>query len=121
MLIQRLTIFLYTAIIFFFVCIIALIRKGTLSLKYSLVWLFSGTVIFLIILLPESFKNVMNKLGIIDPLNGLFAICIFLLLVMLLMLTSVISKMNTKIKELVQNLGIAEKRIRELEAKEKMK
>lgn len=84
-------------------------------------WLLSGTIIFLIILFPEAFNTIMNKLGIINPSNGLFAICIFILLVMLLILTSVISKINMKIKVLGQNLGIAEKRIRELEATENAK
>ncbi len=113
----RLKIFLCIAIIFFFVSIFYLIKKKYLSLKYSLMWLFSGIVVFLIILFPEGFSSLMGKLGLITPANGLFAICIFLFMLMLLLLTSVISRINTKIKRLIQSIGILEKKIRELEEK----
>lgn len=115
----RLKIFLYIAIIFFFISIFYLIKKKYLSLKYSLIWLFSGLVVFLIILFPEEFSFLMGQIGLITPANGLFAICIFLFMLMLLLLTSVISRINTKIKRLIQNIGILEKRIRDLEGDNK--
>lgn len=121
MITQRLSIFLYIAIISFFICIFYLIKKKLLTLKYSLMWLFSGIVVLLIILFPEVFSSLMMKLGIINPSNGLFAICIFLFMMMLLMLTSVISKLNAKIKRLIQSMGIIEKRIRDLEERENMR
>lgn len=115
MITQRLNIFLYIAIVFFFISIFYLIKKKFLSLKYSLMWLFSGMVVLMIILFPEGFSNLMYKLGLITPANGLFAICIFLFMLMLLLLTSVISRINAKIKRLIQSIGILEKKIRELE------
>lgn len=114
----RLSIFLWIAVLLYFVCIIYLIKKGNLSLKYSLMWLFSGIIILLIILFPGAFSYLMEWIGVINSSNGLFAICIFLILVMLLAITSIISKMNGKIKTLTQLLGMAEKRIRELEKEE---
>lgn len=111
----RLTISLWIAIIFYFVCIFFLLKKKKLTLKYSLMWIFSGIIIFFIILFPNIFNILMNKLGIINASNGLFAICTFLFLIILLMLTSIISSMNSKIKTLIQIAGINEKRIRELE------
>lgn len=113
----RLIVALWIAIIFYFVCIFLLLKKKKLILKYALIWIFSGIVIFFIILFPDIFNMLMEKIGIIDPPNGLFAICIFLFLIILLMLTSVISSMNDKIKTLIQISGIYEKRIRELEKK----
>lgn len=115
----KLNIFLWLALLLYFLCIFYLIKKGNLSLQYSLMWLLSGIIILMVVLCPEAFNFLMDKIGIVNPSNGLFAICIFLILVMLLVITSIISKMNTKIKMLTQLLGIAEKRIRELE-KEKV-
>ncbi len=111
----RLIVFLWIAVIFYFLCIFFLLKRKKLSLKYSLMWLFSGTIIFLIILFPNIFNAIMYKIGIVNASNGLFAICIFLFLIILLMLTSIISNMNNKIKILIQIIGINEKRIRELE------
>lgn len=115
MILQRLDFFLYMAIISFFIGIFYLIKKKMLSLKYSLMWLLSGVVILLIILFQDGFIRLMNKLGIVNASNGLFAICVFMFMIMLLMLTSVISKMNAKIKSLTQSFGILEKKVRELE------
>lgn len=111
----KLIIFLWIAVIFYFLCIFFLLKRKKLSLKYSLMWLFSGTIILLIILFPNVFNALMYKIGIVNASNGLFAICIFLFLIILLMLTSIISNMNNKIKVLIQIIGINEKRIRELE------
>lgn len=111
----RLSIFLWLALVLYFLCILHLIKKGNLALKYSLMWLFSGIVILFIVLFPSTFNFLMEQIGIVNPSNGLFAICTFLILVMLLAVTSIISKMNNKIKTLTQLLGMAEKRIRDLE------
>ena len=119
MITQKLSMFLVIAIVFYFVCIFHLIKRKSLSLKYSLMWLLSGVIILLITIFPEAFNFIMEKIGIVNAANGLFSICVFLLLILLLMLTSIISKMNTKIKTMVQNIGIMEQRIRELEEKNK--
>lgn len=111
----KLSVFSYIAVVFYFICIFYLIKRKSLSLKYSLMWLFSGIVIFLIILYPKSFSLLMYKIGVVNASNGLFAICIFLFLIMMLILTAIISKMNAKIKTMIQELGLLEKRIRELE------
>jgi hypothetical protein len=81
-------------------------------------WLFSGVIILFIIIFPNVFAALMDKIGIVSPANGLFAICVFLLLIMLLILTSIISRMNMKIKTMLQNIAILEKKIRELENRE---
>ena len=117
----RLSIFLYIAITCFFVFIFFLIKKKLLTLKYSLIWLFGGVIVLLIILFPGTFSSLMEKLGLITPSNGLFAICIFVFMIVTLLLTSVISSMYAKIKRLIQSIGIIEKRIRELEGKESTK
>lgn len=117
MITSRLNLFLWIALIFYFSCIFYLVKKRSMALKYSLMWIFSGIVILLIIMFPNVFNHVMQIIGIVDASNGLFAICIFLFLVILLTLTAIISKMNNKIKTLTQNLGIVEKQIREMERK----
>ena len=48
-------------------------------------------------------------------MNGLFIIAIGFMLMILMALTSIASRQNMKIRLLVQEIGILDKRIRELE------
>ena len=48
-------------------------------------------------------------------MNGLFIMCIAFMLMIMMALTSIASRQNMKIRSLVQEIGILDKRIRELE------
>jgi hypothetical protein len=60
--------------------------------------------------------RVIHIFGIQDNMNGLFIMCIAFMLMILMALTSIASRQNMKIRALVQEIGILDKRIRELEA-----
>jgi hypothetical protein len=47
--------------------------------------------------------------------NGLFAFLFFAIIILLMSLTSIVSKMNNNMRQLVQQCAMYEKRIRELE------
>ncbi|MDE6319253.1 MAG: DUF2304 domain-containing protein, partial [Lachnospiraceae bacterium] len=71
---------------------------------------------------PELLRYIISILGIEDNMNGLFIICIAFMLMIMMALTSIASRQNAKIRQLVQEIAILDKRIREVETeKEKGK
>ncbi len=57
-----------------------------------------------------------HLLGIESNMNGVFILCFcFLLLLFLMMLTAIVSRFAMKVRILIQEISMLEKRIRELE------
>lgn len=108
--------FLITAIICYFIIILYFLKQRALNLKYTLLWLLAGVVMGLLVIFPNLLVRIIHMLGIEDNMNGLFIICIAFILMILMALTSIASRQNAKIRLLVQEIAILEKRVRELEA-----
>lgn len=106
---------LITAVICYFVIILYFLKQRALNLKYTLLWLLSGVVLGILVIYPELLRHVIHILGIEDNMNGLFIICIAFMLMIMMALTSIASRQNAKIRQLVQEIAILDKRIRELE------
>ncbi|MDE6625210.1 MAG: DUF2304 domain-containing protein [Lachnospiraceae bacterium] len=113
---------LIIAVICYFVIILYFLKQRALNLKYTLLWLLSGVVLGILVIYPELLRYIISILGIEDNMNGLFIICIAFMLMIMMALTSIASKQNAKIRHLVQEIAILDKRIREVETeKEKGK
>lgn len=106
---------LMIAVICYFVIILLLLKRKALELKYTLLWLFAGVVMGVILVFPEVLLTVIHMLGIETYMNGLFALCIGFILCILMAVTSIVSRQLKKINRLIQENAILEKRIRELE------
>ncbi|MCM1038232.1 MAG: DUF2304 domain-containing protein [Roseburia sp.] len=106
---------LIVAVICYFIIILYFLKQRALNLKYTLLWLLSGAVLGILVIYPELLSYIIHILGIEDNMNGLFIICIAFMLMIMMALTSIASRQNMKIRQLVQELGILDKRIRELE------
>ena len=115
MLTTSLRIALLLGIVLYFVILFLLLRKKTLSLRYSLLWLFSGVIMLIFTLFPQLLSAITLLLGIEVQSNALFAILFFCVLMILMSVTAIISRQNEYIKRLVQYTGMLEKRIRDLE------
>ena len=107
---------LIIAVICYFIIILYFLKQRALNLKYTLLWLLAGVVMGLLVIFPELLVRIIHIFGIEDNMNGLFIICIAFILMILMALTSIASRQNMKIRSLVQEIGILDKRIRELEA-----
>lgn len=103
------------AVIIYFAIIFNLLKRRKLSLKYTLLWLASGIVMILILVFPNVFAKIVNMMGIIEVTNGVFSVVIFALIIISMSITSIVSKLNDQIRQLVQQCAMYEKRIRELE------
>ena len=103
------------AIAVYYVILVRLLKKKSLSLRYSLLWLFSGLVMLLFTIFPALLGTVTRILGIKIGSNALFAILFFCVLIILISLTSVVSRQGEAIKSLTQELARLEKQLRERE------
>lgn len=101
-------------VLFYFYCIFYFLKKKSLSLKYSLLWITTGIIMGIIALFPQIIYVFVKLIGIQTPVNGLYAICIFMMMLILISLTSIVSKQTERIKNLTQYIAILEKDVREL-------
>lgn len=112
---STLRITLCVAVICYFVLILYYLKKRMLELKYTLIWLFAGVVMGVMIFFPELLVVFVKVLGIESNMNGLYVLCFAFTIAILMTLTSIVSRQTMKIKILIQELSMMEKRIRELE------
>lgn len=112
---------LIIAVICYFIVILYFLKQRALNLKYTLLWLLAGVVMGVLVLVPELLVHIIRIFGIQDNMNGLFIFCIGFIIIILLSLTSIASRQNSKVRTLIQEVSILEKRIRELEEYRKEK
>lgn len=104
--------------ILFLVMMIELIRKNRVSLKYALLWLFSGAVMLLLAVFPKLLDKLSRLIGVYSPVNALFAILLCCGLVLMISFSVIMSGNKKAIVRLTQEISLLEKRIRELEKKQ---
>ena len=105
------------AISVYFLLLILLLKKKRLLLKYSLLWIFAGLVMLALTAFPPIINWISRTLGIYNPVNALFAIILFCLIILLVSLTSIVSAQNEKIKRLIQREALIEDEIKEIKRK----
>lgn len=105
-------------VIVYFIMVLMFLKKKELALKYTLLWLAAGVVLGIMVIWPQTLTWFIHLLGITDNMNGLFILCIVFLMMILMSITSIVSKQTEKIKNLTQTISKMEKRIRELEERE---
>ena len=103
------------AIVIYFSLLLHLLKKKSLNLKYTLLWIFSGLLMMLLAVFPQVLNWFASFVGVYEPTNALFAIIFFCIIIILMSLTSIVSKMNEKIKRIIQTIALVEKRVREVE------
>ncbi len=108
---------LLVGVLLYILLIIYLMKKGRMSLKYSLVWFLTGLVLLLCAIFPQAIGCVAKFLGIYSEVNGVFFVGVCFILLIILSLTSIVSGLSERLRTLVQTQGMLEKRVRELEEK----
>lgn len=102
-------------VIIYFVIILRLLKKKRLFLKYALLWLACGAGVALLLLFPQLLNIIAMFMGVAFPVNALFVIGIFAIIIIVLSLTSIVSRQEEKIRRLAQQIAFLEKRLREIE------
>lgn len=116
---HTLQITLCIAVVCYFILILFYLKKRMLELKYTLLWFVAGVIMGVMIFFPEILVRFTGMLGIESSMNGLYVLCIAFIIALLMALTSIVSRQQMKIRTLIQELGMMEKRIRELEEQKK--
>lgn len=106
---------LFLGLCVYFLVIIYLLKKRVLSLKYTLLWLFTGLVLLVMAIWPEIFNVIIRLMGIELPVNAVFLLTIGFLYMIVMSITAIVSKQTEQIKVLIQSVALLEKRVRELE------
>lgn len=114
---SELRIVLLIGVVIYFIAILFLLRKKTLTLKYSLIWLFSSLVLFVMAVFPGIVTFFSDLFGIASEVNAIFLVFIFFILLILISLTSIVSKQHKQIKILIQTVSILKKETEELKTK----
>lgn len=103
------------AVAVYFWLVVHLLKKKSLNLKYTLLWLLSGLIMLLLAVFPQLLNGFATLLGIYEPTNALFAVIFFCIIIILMSITAIVSKLNDKSKRLIQSLALLERRVRMLE------
>lgn len=110
-----LQIVLIVSLIIYFIIILIFLKNKTLELRYTLLWMFAGVVLAILVIWPELLSRLVRLVGIQSNMNGLFVMAIAFIVMIMMSLTSIVSRQTNKIRHLVQEIAILEKRVRELE------
>ncbi len=108
-----LRLWLLAGVIVYFAVILVALRKKSLTLKYSLLWMFSAFLLLITVIFPQVIDGVTKLLGIASPVNAVFTIILFLVLMILISLSVIVSKQHAQIKKLIQSVALLEKRLRD--------
>ncbi|MEG1619560.1 MAG: DUF2304 domain-containing protein [Eubacterium sp.] len=111
----QLKIFLIVAVVVYLSIIVYLLKKKSLNLRYSLIWLFFGIIMLILSIFPNFLLKFASFIGIVNTVNIVFVAEGMFVLIILLSLTSIVSHLNDKNQKLVQTIGLLEERIRKLE------
>lgn len=112
--------FILAIVIFLFILIIInFIKKDNISLKYSLIWLISGFVMFIATMIPNFLECLSQFLGFELVSNMVFVFAIIILLLLNFSFTIIVSRQTQKIRLLIQELSLLKSGIEEVERKEK--
>lgn len=118
---RTLQIAMLSAIMCYYVILVYLLKKKSLILKYTLLWIFAGFLMLVLVLFPQLLHIFANAVGIYDDTNALFAVIFFCVIVILMSLTAIVSKMGERIKQLAQYAALLEKRLRDMEEEDRNK
>ena len=115
MLPSRLVITLVVGLLIYFFIILILLKYKEISLKYTLLWLLSGLLMVLLVIFPSLLLGISHALGFQSSMNGLMVMGVAFIIMIIMSLTSIVSKQSRKIRNLVQYSAMLEKRIRDIE------
>lgn len=116
----RLRISLICALTCYFILILLLLKKKTISLKYTLLWMLAGLFMGILVIWPEILTKLISLVGIQTNMYGLFLMMIAFIIAILMSITAIVSKQSEKIRTLTQTIARLEKRLREVEKEMKM-
>lgn len=91
--------------VFFCIYVLKKIRHSKYKIEDSIFWICFSFVLILVSIFPEILTFGAKKLGVMSPVNLVFLIIIFLLLMKIFLLSRKVSELEDKLKRLVQKIA----------------
>lgn len=111
----NLRIVLICALLVYFAIVLIFLKNKTLELRYTLLWLAAGGILTVLVVWPKLLSICVNLIGIQSNMNGLFIMAFAFVIMIMMSLTAIASKQSNRIKILVQEMAVMDKKIRELQ------
>ena len=111
----KLQVVIALAILVVFAILVNMIRRRSLELKYSLVWMMVLCALFVFACAPKLLIVVSDFLGIYAPVNMIFFLGFCFSLVIIFSLTVALSRLSNSIRTLDQIVALNEKKLNDLE------
>jgi len=92
--------------VFFLIHIIRAVKKGKLRTDYAVIWLLSTASLVVLSIFPQIANFFSDMLGFMAPINMVFSIMIFLLIVLVYTLFVKVSNLEEKQKNLTQEIAL---------------
>ena len=112
-------IILFIASVCFLIIVLHFIRRQHLSVSHSLLWLVLGIAGIAAALIPSWVFALSGLLGFELPVNLIFFVCIFFLIVAVLSISMVASSQADMIRGLVQDVSLLTQRVEMLERRQR--
>ena len=104
--------------ILMFIIVLTIVKRGRITIKYSLVWFIPVFLILVCALIPNLMITLANFLGFQTLSNMIFSILIAILIFICISLTIIVSKKKKKIKLLIQEVSILKEEIENMRDKD---
>lgn len=92
-----------------------LLKRGILTVKYSLLWLLCGVVLLIFAVFPYWVYVIRDLLDMEMPSNVVFLLIDCFVLLLLISLSVAVSQLSEKCKRQAQSIALLENRVRQLE------
>lgn len=106
---SRTIFYVIVAAIIIFLVTLQLLRKGRIPVKFSILWLFVSFILLLVAVFPNFIVIIAQFMGFQTMSNMLIGILIFILFMMSIALTVIVSGQKAKITLLIQEISILKK------------
>lgn len=95
--------------VFIIVFILFMLRKGKITIKYSLIWLLLFTILLIAALIPNFLVWVTHILGFKAASNMVISCILAVLVIITIALTVIVSTQDRKIRLLIQEISMLKK------------
>lgn len=102
-------------IVIFYAILFVLLKRRTLVLRYSLLWMLSGLALVVFLLFPQIVVGFAALIGVSNPVNAVFLMFAGFALLLILSLTAIVSQLSTQNRKLIQAVALLDKRVATLE------
>jgi len=89
------------------------IRQSKMKIEYTVFWILFSAILVIMGMFPQIFYFISEIIGVQAPINMVFLVIIFVLIVKLFFMTIHVSQLENKIDSLVQEIAIDTKTSKE--------